>query len=192
MKKLWRQTPNLLSGWRLISFPLLLYFAFAEQQHAFIWLLSVNLVTDVLDGLIARIFKLQTEFGAKLDSIADLVTYFGAVAGMVKFFPAFLAENRLELIWLLITWLLPYVISLSRFRKIPHLHLYSVKVAGYLQGIFVFVLFNWDYHALLFWLMWVISMLAFTEESVMLLRLPVLRSNAKGIYWLLKEKGKNA
>ena len=50
MKKLWRQTPNLLSGWRLVSFPLLLYFAFVEKQNAFILLLSVNLVTDVLDG----------------------------------------------------------------------------------------------------------------------------------------------
>lgn len=190
MKKLWRQTPNLLSGWRLISFPLLLYFVLAEKQNAFILLLSVNLVTDVLDGLIARLFKLQTEFGAKLDSIADLVTYIAAVTGMAKFFPAFLAQHKLELIWLLLTWLLPYIIALSRFRKIPHLHLYSVKVAGYLQGIFIFVFFNWQVEGILFWVMWAVSMLAFTEESMMLLRLKTLRPNAKGIYWMMKEKGR--
>ncbi|WP_371412031.1 CDP-alcohol phosphatidyltransferase family protein [Sphingobacterium sp. HMA12] len=37
--------------------------------------------------LIARLFKLQTEFGAKLDSVADIGTYLMAFMGMITTVP---------------------------------------------------------------------------------------------------------
>jgi len=77
--------PNSLSLYRLLMSPYILYLGFNGQESLFAILLTINLVTDVLDGLIARCFNLQTEFGARLDSIADFGTYISAIAGVFFF-----------------------------------------------------------------------------------------------------------
>ena len=75
--------PNALSAYRLLALPFILYALFTTDRNLFILLISVNLITDILDGLIARLFNLQTEFGAKLDSVADIGTYLMAFLGMI-------------------------------------------------------------------------------------------------------------
>lgn len=188
-KRYLRHLPNLLSGWRLLSFPLLLWLIFTGARHDFVLLLSINLVTDILDGLIARTFKLQTEFGAKLDSLADITTYIGAFAGMMHFEQEFVVSKDWEFISMLLLWFSGYLVCFIRFRRTPHLHLYSTKTAGYFQGIFIFTYFNWGNADWYFYSMWLVSVLAFTEEIIVLVKIPALRSNAKGIFWMLKEKG---
>jgi cardiolipin synthase (CMP-forming) len=187
-----KHIPNILSFWRLLTFPVLLWLIYKHNDTAFIILISVNLVTDVLDGLIARLFKLQTEFGARLDSIADITTYIAAFAGLLTFEPEFVTAHKPEFILLLVLWCLAYIVSLVRFRKPPHLHLYSTKISGYLQGIFLFIIFNWEVPAWYFYFMWGFSIVAFLEEVVIVTFIPELRSNAKGMYWMMKEKGKIA
>ncbi|MEL6651216.1 MAG: CDP-alcohol phosphatidyltransferase family protein, partial [Bacteroidota bacterium] len=77
--------PNILSLYRLFSFPIVLGVALTGYEEIFVVLLCVNLITDILDGMIARIFKMQTEIGARLDSIADLGTYVLAILGIFLF-----------------------------------------------------------------------------------------------------------
>ena len=67
--------PNALSFYRLAMFPLILYFILSGRESLFALFLVINLVTDVADGIIARRLNMVTEFGAKLDSIADDFTY---------------------------------------------------------------------------------------------------------------------
>ncbi len=62
--------PNLLSFYRLLAFPLILWFIISGKERLFAIFLIINLVTDFLDGLIARLFKQETDLGAKLDSFA--------------------------------------------------------------------------------------------------------------------------
>ncbi len=192
MKTLLRNIPNLLSAYRLLAFPVLMWMIYAGNDAVFILLLSISLVTDILDGLIARLFKLQTEFGAKLDSAADVTTYIAAFTGMIVLKREFVASKDWEFIFLLAMWVLPYLVCFIRFKRTPHFHLYSTKIAGYLQGIFIFTFFNWGNAEWFFWTMWSVSMLAFTEELVAVSFVPELRSNAKGIFFMLKEKGRIA
>ncbi len=77
--------PNILSAYRIFTFPLILFFAINKQENLFVVFLIINLITDILDGLIARAFKIQTEFGARLDSIADIGTYILAIVGILIF-----------------------------------------------------------------------------------------------------------
>ena len=77
--------PNLLSFYRLITFPLLLWFIYIGEEKLFAVFICINLVTDILDGLIARLFNLKTKFGAKLDSLADNGTFFAAILGVFIF-----------------------------------------------------------------------------------------------------------
>ena len=52
--------PNLISLYRLLIFPVILYFALTGREQWYVILLCISLISDVLDGNIARIFKLQT------------------------------------------------------------------------------------------------------------------------------------
>lgn len=183
-----KHLPNILSGWRLLSFPLLLFFIFSAKRDAFTVLLSVNLITDVLDGFLARRFKWQTEFGAKLDSAADITTYIAAFTGLCFFESGFVTARAWPFIVMGSLWISAYLVSLLRFKHTPHLHLYSAKTAGYLQGIFMFTFFIWGNAEWYFWLMWTVSILAFAEELVVVSLIPQMRSNVKGIYWMIRER----
>ena len=67
--------PNILSLYRILIFPFILYLIIAEKESLFALFITISLFTDILDGLIARVFKMQTAIGARLDSWADLGTY---------------------------------------------------------------------------------------------------------------------
>ena len=186
-----RNIPNFLSGYRILALPFLAWSIWMSNDKLFILLLSINLVSDILDGLIARSFKLETEFGAKLDSIADIGTYVMAFAGMFVLHPEFVSDHRFEFILILVLYLIPQIISLVKFRRSPSLHLYSNKITGYIQGIFIFTFFNFGYWAPYFYFMIVLSCLAYLEELACVLFLRKLRSNVKTFYHVLKT-GKNA
>ncbi len=66
---------NLITGSRLVFVPVMLVLAWLGREQAFVICLTVSLVTDILDGKIARLLKQTSEFGTRLDSWADFATY---------------------------------------------------------------------------------------------------------------------
>ncbi len=180
--------PNALSMYRLLSFPFLLWMVLTGRENLFAIFLCINLVTDILDGLIARGFNLQTKFGARLDSLADNGTYILAFLGIVYF----KMDDLKDVMWMLYLFLFLFIVgnltSLIKFKKFPSLHLYSTKIAGYVQGIFFFTLFAVGYYPWLFYFAMIMGYISWTEEFVILMRLDKMKSNARGVYWLWKEK----
>ncbi len=178
--------PNLLSFYRLLTFPFVLYLVYTGNEKLFSVLLCINLVTDILDGLIARAFKLQTNFGARLDSLADIGTYILAVTGIFKFKWHDIQQYGAFMWVFLITYLLAYVVSFVKFSKFPSLHLYSVKAGGYVQGFFFFMLFFSGFNAVFFIVAMLWGICSYLEETAVLIALPQLQSNCKGLFWVLK------
>ena len=167
-------------------FPYILYLCIRQQEQLFSILLTINLITDVLDGLIARCFNMRTELGARLDSIADLGTYIAAIAG-VFFFKASDFYPHLGSFFTFISLLfLAHILSLIKFRRLPSLHLYSWKIGGYIQGAFFIVLFLFDFYTVFYYIMIVWGVLAFSEHIIIQLIIKKMQSNAKGLYWILK------
>lgn len=183
--------PNLLSFYRIVAFPFLLWLAFKGVEKLFAIFLCINLVTDILDGLIARTFNLKTAFGARLDSLADIGTYILAFTGIVLFKIDELSDSKWMLWLFLVYFILANLVSFFKFKKFPSLHLYSMKIGGYAQGIFFFILFAWQYNQVLFYIAMLIGYIAFTEEIIVLLIFKEMKSNAKGLYWILKENKQN-
>ncbi|MGL4632692.1 MAG: CDP-alcohol phosphatidyltransferase family protein [Leadbetterella sp.] len=180
--------PNFLSFYRLLSFPFLLWLIYSGNESLFATILCINLVTDILDGLIARTYKLQTEFGAKLDSLADNGTYISAVLGIYTFKQDVLREY-MWIIWLfVILYLIGTVYSLFKFKQHTSLHLYSSKITGYLQGIFFFVLFLGSFQKYLFFFAMFVGCISRIELILVLQLLPKMIPDAKGLYWLLKSR----
>jgi len=140
-EKFWT-IPNVLSLYRLVMFPVILYFLLKEKQEIFVTLLIINLVTDILDGFIARNFNQRTLIGAKLDSWADFGSYILAFGGVFVFEWSFVKDHIIGLSVFLILYIISVSIAFIRFRNLVGLHLFSSKITGYLQGIFLVCLLS--------------------------------------------------
>ena len=122
--------PNLLSLYRLAISPFILYLVLSGQEKLFAVFFCISLISDVLDGNIARIFKLQTRFGAALDNLADICTYILAFIGIFIFKWDDINPHAWIFYPFLIVLLLSYIVAYVRFHKIPGLHLYTVVTSG--------------------------------------------------------------
>ncbi|MFW5831733.1 MAG: CDP-alcohol phosphatidyltransferase family protein [Prolixibacteraceae bacterium] len=180
--------PNAISFYRLIMFPVILGLAVAGNEKWFVILVSVSLVSDILDGSIARAFNLQTKFGAGLDNLADIGTYILALYGLFRFRWEPVEPHAWLLYIFLAVFVLSYIVAFVRFGKIPGLHLYSAVSAGYLQGIFFFVLFVWGFYPWLYYLAVGWGVIAYTEKILVLFRLDDVKAGVKGLYWLNKQQ----
>jgi cardiolipin synthase len=180
--------PNLLSLLRLLSFPLILYLVFSHQERMFIILIIIALVTDILDGFIARTFNLESEFGAKLDSYADNLMYVGAITGLIVFKAEDFAPYLVSFTIFILLFILPKIVAYYKFREFPSLHLYSSKAATLLQGLFFLYLFLIGFHSLFYYIVIIWCILSYLEQIAVLILIPESRSDLKGLYWILKNK----
>jgi len=180
--------PNILSFYRIASFPFVLYLAMRHNEKLFVLFLVINLATDILDGFIARAFNQKTEIGARLDSIADLGTYFLAITGIFIFKMQEFSPYMTSFLIFLALIFLPDLLSLMKFRRVSCLHLYSWKIGGYIQGSFFFTLFTVGFFPLFYYLTLWWGILSFLEHILVQLVLSEMKSNQKGLYWVLKEQ----
>ena len=73
-----RSIPNLITLVRLTLVPLMGYFVLGGEHSLALIVFFAAAVTDLLDGFIARHFKLASALGAALDPIADKLNMFVA------------------------------------------------------------------------------------------------------------------
>lgn len=180
--------PNFISLYRLLVFPVIFFMALTGREQWYVILLCISLVSDVLDGNIARIFKLQTNFGAALDNLADICTYAMALLGLFTFKWAEIEPHAWFLYLFLGVFFLSYIISFYRFGKIPGLHLYSAVSAGYAQSIFFFILFVFGFYPWMYFLSVGWGIIAYTEKIFVLLKLDDIKIGVKGLYWVMKNR----
>ena len=186
-RPLWlRQLPNAISLCRLLATPVLLAAALQRRPTLFAWLLLACLLSDIADGLLARFLRLQSPFGAALDSTADiLVTVIGAVGAITMQWP-FVVAHAWQLELLAGLFVGEVLISLVRYRRLSSFHTYLVRVSAYAQGAFLLSLFFWGYSAPLFYFMWIVSCAGQIEEWALLALLPRWTSDVRGVYWVLR------
>jgi phosphatidylglycerophosphate synthase len=180
--------PNLLSFYRLLAIPFIIWSLVRDQRTLFITLICINLITDILDGLIARTFNLCTEFGARLDSLADIGTFLLSISGFWVFEKAFVTEHKIAFMVLFGFYAVPQLLSLIKFRRTTSFHLWSNKIVGYIQGIFIFTFFVFGYNAAYFYFMVAASCIGDFEVLLLVLMLPKITSNAVSVFSVLKKR----
>jgi cardiolipin synthase len=180
--------PNMITSYRLLMVPVILYFAISGREKLFAIFLVINLLTDIVDGYIARRFKMETEIGAKLDSFADNFSYVLAFIGFFIFkmddFRPHIVSFSIFISMLLLTVIVPLI----KFRKFPSFHLYITKIGGYIQGAFFICLFTIGFITPFYYFMIVWGILGAVECIAIDLIIPEMRSNVRGLYWVLKER----
>ena len=148
---------------------------------AFFWVYALTGLTDVLDGWIARKTKTTSDFGARLDSIADLVFYAVMLTGI---FPI-LFEKLPSEIWYVVAVvlcirILAYVIAVIKYRLFASLHTYLNKFTGAAVFLIPFSLIT-DYTVAFCWIVSGVAMAASIEELVIHIRRKDYCSNVKSI-----------
>src|SRR5215472_12734578 len=101
-ERIWRQIPNSISLARIFTTPVLLGAVILHRTGVFMWVLLTCLLSDILDGLIARTFRLLSDTGAFLDSTADMLVTLMAVVGIFVFQKEFVAAHYLQLLAVLV------------------------------------------------------------------------------------------
>jgi phosphatidylglycerophosphate synthase len=122
--KLW---PNLATALRIALVPAVLTTAIAGSRAGFVGLVALALATDVLDGFLARRLNAYSEFGRKLDSIADYLMMLAGVAGIALLWPEIM---RREIAWVatgLGAFFAVVVYGFVRLGRAPCYHTWATK-----------------------------------------------------------------
>ena len=180
---------NGITFFRVIAAPFLLALLFTGRYDIFKWLLGVSFFTDLIDGYLARKYKVTSIFGARLDSLGDDLTVLIGIIGLVVMKPAFIKQEIVLLILLLVLFLVQIIYAFIRYGKMTNFHTYLAKTAAVLQGVFLLLTFFTERTNLfLFFAATIITALELIEETILISLLPEWEANVKGLYWVIKKK----
>lgn len=182
-----RHLPNAISTARLLSVPVLAWLAWQHREEVFSWLLVAALLSDILDGLIARSFGFTSELGALLDSVADTLLFFVSAYGLAVFHLEPVMAHAWVFALVLGLWALENVLALARYHRLSSFHTYLSKVAGYALGIFVGSVFMFGFSVSLMTVAVGCTVAASLEELALLVLMPEWKSDVKGLWWVLHE-----
>ena len=127
MKKIFRQTPNILSTLRIAGAITILFLE--PLSVPFFIVYGIAMITDPLDGFIARRFHLESRLGSIIDSVADwcLELFMG-----IRILPYLLGIlewwNWVIILVPLFFHLLAYIICAAKFHCFSSLHTYVNKL----------------------------------------------------------------
>lgn len=128
-RKLVRMIPNMITAVRLLGVVMLL---FAEPLSTpFTVIYTVCGVSDVIDGFAARMLRCTSEFGAKLDSVSDMMFY---LMMLIRVFPV-LFDLLPKWIWIavgviILVRVISYALGAFKYRRFASLHTYMNKLTG--------------------------------------------------------------
>ena len=179
--------PNLLSIARLSLVPVLIWLAINGKGVAFLWVISVSLVTDILDGYLARKLNDVTDLGAKLDSWGDALTYGVMIFSLYYIWPQIYDKQALFLFSATMSFIVPLLFALARFGVYPSYHTLGAKLAALCiaPAYYVLIIFDADVFfrgVILFYLA-----VALEEISITLL-LEKPRTDVSSVWHLMSEK----
>ncbi len=179
---------NGITLYRIIAAPILLVLLFTKQYDIFKWLLGVSFFTDLIDGHLARKYKVTSIMGTKLDSIGDDLTVLVGLIALFVLKLEFIKQHIIILVILLVLFLVQTTYAFIKYRKMTNFHTLLAKTAALLQGVFlIFAFFTEQPSLILFYAATIVTMLELIEEIILVGMLPQWKANVKGIYWTLKK-----
>lgn len=157
--------PNCITSLRIIGSLLMIFTKIFTAEFYVIYTLCG--ITDVLDGFIARLTKKSTEFGARLDSVADLLFY-GVM--LVKLLPRIYSVMPTEVpamvTSLVVLRVCSYTIAAFRYKKFASLHTYMNKASGFCCFLMPYLILADIKEVLVYWIVYIVALVAGLEELI--------------------------
>ncbi|MEY4939624.1 MAG: hypothetical protein RIQ93_1359 [Verrucomicrobiota bacterium] len=165
--------------------PAVLAIALAGSRGWFIALLAAALLTDALDGFLARRWNAHTALGRKLDSVADYLTMITGIAGISLLWPDIM---RRELPWVVVglaSFFAVVVYGFVRLGRAPFYHTWASKIAAVATAFSLIpLLAGWS--ATPFHVMMALQVLVGVEEMAIAFVLPAHTGEIPGIWHALR------
>lgn len=180
-----RVVPNLLSLSRLIMAPMMVVAAALEYPRVFTGLYAGNLLTDAVDGFIARRFHVASKLGATLDSRGDLAVALCLPIGTFLLWPDMMRSLIVYIVVALVAYLAPIIVGTLRYGRLPSFHTWGAKTLAVVVGISLLVMFVTQ-SSLCFRLCIPFLILESTEELIMIGILPKWHPNVPSLWHALR------
>jgi len=166
--------PNLITSLR-IFLSLSLIFLTPFSIHFIVIYLLIGL-SDVLDGFIARKCKTASEFGSKLDTLADFIFF---VVSILKIYPYINFSNLSIALITVITLIKITNIVLNKIKtnnEVVDIHSFQNKLTGILIFLIpMFIEFSIEYYAID--IICIIAIFAAIDESISIIKFRASKLN---------------
>lgn len=126
-----KKIPLVLIWSRLVIGIFLILFSLSDSplfSSVAIVLITLGLLSDVFDGIIARRLNVSTTGLRRLDSIIDQIFWISIAVACYIRYPEFFSTNKVKIIILVATEVLAYVVSYLKFKKEVATHAISSKL----------------------------------------------------------------
>lgn len=119
--------PNIVTLVRVALAPPLVAAGLAGERGWFAGLLTVALLTDVIDGWLARWLQAYSELGRKLDSLADYLTLFAGLTGIWLLWPEVIRREWMWFAAVLTSFFGAMLFCYVRLGRVPCYHSWASK-----------------------------------------------------------------
>lgn len=168
-------TPILLITFRFLLAPIILslaYFYGKESRILILVLMYLGLISDILDGIIARKQGISSEKLRRLDSQTDMIFWLSLGISTYILFPKLIQENQIAIWSILLMELLCYIISFFKFGKETCTHAFLSKIWGLTLLMAFTSLIGFNYTGIPFYLAVVFGLISHIDVILIILILP--------------------
>lgn len=175
-----KHIPNILTISRMGLSVLLIFTIY--QKWIFVCIFLLCGLTDVLDGYLARKWKLNGRFGAKLDSIADLLLFGVSLVSILLIVGERLARFYPFLAIIVGIRLLNLTVAAVKYHSFLILHTWGNKITGILIyiSICLYIIMKWDG---ILYIVLTIAGLSAVEELLIHISSDNPDPDRKGLFW---------
>jgi len=182
-----KHLPNAISVARILIAPVALWFAWAGNGAAYKLLFTAAIVSDFIDGLLARLLRVETDFGARLDAFADMLTYLVLFFAMCWLWPEFISDRMWLIAITLMLYAVSFIVGFLRFRRLNAFHSWAGKASAVLMAGGMLVWFaggpGWIFTGAL-----VFSLLSGVEQIAIAATIPRWRTGVPTMWHAMRQR----
>lgn len=193
--KLKLNIPQKLILFRFLLAPIILYLAYFVghlSKPIILILMYLGLISDILDGIIARKQQISSEKLRRLDSQTDMIFWLSIGFATWILYPNLIKENSIAIWSILIMEIACYVISFLKFKKETCTHAFLSKLWGLTLLIAFTSLIGFNYAGFPFYLAIVLGLISHIDVILIVLILPKWTHDIPSAYhaYLIRKKKK--
>lgn len=136
---------NAMTAGRIICVPFLLIASWNGRHDIFFGLAAYCMLSDIFDGRIARWLGQSSEFGARLDSWADLLMILGGPVCAAWLRPELIRSEWMGVASVVGGSVLAVIVGYAKFGRLTSYHTTAARLTAYLAGAGAIVAITWGW-----------------------------------------------
>ena len=160
---------------RLVLAPIILalaYFIGESSKTTIVILMYLGLVSDILDGIIARKQNISSEKLRRMDSQTDMIFWLSIGFATWMLYPKLISDNAIVIWTILGIEVACYIISYIKFKKQPCTHSFLSKLWGLTLLVAFTSLIGFNYAGILFVMAIIMGLISQLDIILITLILP--------------------